>query len=149
MLKRLQLVAATGALLFLVPPATAAGQAEAQGVRLWSQNCGRCHNLRAATERTDREWVTIMAHMRARANLTRSTAEQILAFLQSTNLAAAASETPFAVAQGEMQTPSADGEAEASPRSESAWPRLHASLLGRVLPPPMRSMLGLPVAWYP
>lgn len=75
----------------LLPQMGAAQQSAADGVRLWSQNCGRCHNFRPAEERSDREWTTIVAHMRARANLTKSAAEAILAFLQSSNGAESAS----------------------------------------------------------
>ncbi len=73
------------AFLLLLPETGTAQQSAAEGVRLWSQNCGRCHNFRPAEERSDREWTTIVAHMRARANLTKSAAEAILAFLQSSN----------------------------------------------------------------
>lgn len=57
----------------------------AAGARVFSNNCGRCHNLRASTERTDQQWNVIVAHMRARANLTRSEAEAVRIFLQMTN----------------------------------------------------------------
>lgn len=57
----------------------------AEGGRLYGQTCGRCHNPRPSTERTDREWRTVMGHMRARANLSRSDARAILAFLRATN----------------------------------------------------------------
>jgi len=60
-------------------------QAMARGAQLYGQVCGRCHNARPANERTDREWRTIMLHMRARANLTKSDAGALLVFLQATN----------------------------------------------------------------
>lgn len=59
--------------------------AMARGGQLYGQTCARCHNLRPATERSDREWATIMLHMRARANLTKADTEAILVFLQATN----------------------------------------------------------------
>lgn len=62
------------------------GAAIAEGARIYSQTCGRCHAPRAATEHTDRGWATIMAHMRIRANLSRDAADAVLAFLQATNL---------------------------------------------------------------
>ncbi|MEX0599749.1 MAG: hypothetical protein WD423_06830 [Rhodothermales bacterium] len=55
------------------------------GARYWSQNCTRCHNARSPLERTDREWVTIVQHMRARGNLTRTEAVAVSAFLKSSN----------------------------------------------------------------
>lgn len=57
----------------------------AEGAVVYAQNCGRCHNARSPLERTDREWVTIVAHMRARGNLTKSQASQVLDFLQMAN----------------------------------------------------------------
>lgn len=57
----------------------------ARGARVYSTTCGRCHNLRPATERTDAEWVTIVAQMRARATMSRSDARAVLSFLQATN----------------------------------------------------------------
>lgn len=85
---KLPLVVLIGAVLLVALPMTSSAQqarSVADGVRLWSQNCGRCHNFRPAEERSDGEWAVIMSHMRVRANLTRSTAEAILAFLQTSN----------------------------------------------------------------
>lgn len=80
---------AIAATLAVLPVAATAQQPSAQdmarGAQLYGQVCARCHNPRPATERTDREWVTIMQHMRARANLTKADAGAILVFLQSTN----------------------------------------------------------------
>lgn len=59
--------------------------AVAEGAKLYGQNCVRCHSARSPMERTDREWVTIVNHMRARANLTRSQARALAVFLQQTN----------------------------------------------------------------
>lgn len=64
---------------------TAELQAQESGAELWGRTCTRCHNARAPNERTDREWTTIVQHMRARANLTRSEAGAILEFLQAAN----------------------------------------------------------------
>lgn len=58
----------------------------AEGARLWANNCVRCHNARSPLERNDREWLTIMNHMRARANLTKTEAAAITAYLQMVNL---------------------------------------------------------------
>lgn len=67
---------------------TDAAQAAAQmarGAKLWVATCNRCHDLRSPAERTDRQWATIVAHMRTRANLTEADAEAILVFLQASN----------------------------------------------------------------
>lgn len=66
-------------------PANDLSQWMAEGARVFANNCGRCHNLRASTERVDAQWDIIVAHMRARANLTRSEAEAVKIFLQMTN----------------------------------------------------------------
>lgn len=58
----------------------------AEGARLWANNCTRCHNARSPLERNDREWLTIMNHMRARANLTKTESAAITAYLQMINL---------------------------------------------------------------
>ena len=75
--------------LSLLPALATAQQPDpemmARGGQLYGQTCARCHNPRPATERSDRAWTTIVLHMRARANLTKSDAEAILAFLQATN----------------------------------------------------------------
>jgi hypothetical protein len=73
------------AMLIALPAAAFPQQSVADGVRLWSQNCGRCHNFRPAEERSDQDWATILSHMRVRANLKRSDTQAILAFLQSSN----------------------------------------------------------------
>lgn len=75
----------TAVLLVMSPLAGGELHAQASGAELWGSTCTRCHNGRAINERTDREWTTIVNHMRARANLTRSDARTILEFLQAAN----------------------------------------------------------------
>lgn len=58
----------------------------AKGAEVWAGTCMRCHNARPSAERTDAQWVTIVNHMRARANLTRTQARSVTVFLQATNL---------------------------------------------------------------
>lgn len=57
----------------------------AEGAQIYGRQCVRCHNARSPMERTDREWLTIVNHMRARANLTRAEARALVFFLQATN----------------------------------------------------------------
>lgn len=64
---------------------TTNGAAVAEGARVYGNMCGRCHNPRSPLEHTDRAWVTIANHMRARGNLTGTEVRQVLAFLQATN----------------------------------------------------------------
>lgn len=79
--------------LFLLPLAGLTGPSAAEvekpdlttGARLWRQNCGRCHNLRPAAERSDRQWEIIVGHMRLRANLTGADSRAILEFLKASN----------------------------------------------------------------
>lgn len=77
------------ALVLLLPVSAEAQQDPAkigEGALVYAANCSRCHSPRSGTERTDDEWVAIIAHMRARGNLTKSQAGAVLAFLQATNL---------------------------------------------------------------
>lgn len=79
---------AVAVLVGLLQPADGAAQQGEQvreGARLYGQTCTRCHNPRPPTERTDRDWSTIMGHMRTRANLSKSDTRAILTFLQATN----------------------------------------------------------------
>lgn len=98
---------------FLLPGTAAELQAQRSGAELWGTTCTRCHNARPVSERTDREWATIVNHMRARANLTKSGAQAILEFLQATN------------------APEAGAVSQASPEAATAsedrdWPRTTA-----------------------
>ncbi|VAW75993.1 hypothetical protein MNBD_GAMMA12-2660 [hydrothermal vent metagenome] len=56
-----------------------------RGAKLWSDVCGHCHNIRAADELRDDQWVTTAFHMRIRAGLTGQETRDVLAFLTSSN----------------------------------------------------------------
>lgn len=77
--------AALALALLPAPGAAQAATGMAEGAKLYGENCMRCHTARSPMERTDREWVTIVNHMRARANLRRSEARAVITFLQATN----------------------------------------------------------------
>lgn len=53
-----------------------------QGAEIWRTTCYRCHNRRPATEFSSEEWAVLVDHMRTRANLTRTEADAVTAFLQ-------------------------------------------------------------------
>jgi len=101
--------------VFLAAPAAARAQVDplliGEGAQVWANTCGRCHNIRPPTERTDAQWATILMHMRARANLTRHQADAVLAYLQATNTAetsttaAAPAEKPDARARSGEHVP--------------------------------------------
>lgn len=59
-----------------------------RGAEVYSRQCQRCHVPRSPGERGDREWIMIMQHMQARANLTRDRARAALAFLLASNRSA-------------------------------------------------------------
>lgn len=82
-------MALAGAALLAAPSEAAAQDPMqlAKGAEVWAQNCTRCHIARPSTERSDRDWLTIVAHMRARANLTRAEADAVAGFLIATNSA--------------------------------------------------------------
>lgn len=83
-------ILATAVAMLLLPPHSEAQQVDPAliglGARVYSETCARCHNARSGTERTDAEWVVIVGHMRARANMPKTRADAVLAFLQATNL---------------------------------------------------------------
>ena len=56
----------------------------AQGAKVYSENCGRCHNARPAEEYTKREWSVVIPHMRAKSHMTGKEALAVEAFLAST-----------------------------------------------------------------
>ena len=79
------------AFVFLSSPGFAAGQAgktdplqihagQKRGLRI-----ARCHNLASPKELTDEEWHVSVTHMRVRANLPGSVADDIIAFLKASN----------------------------------------------------------------
>lgn len=57
----------------------------AEGSKVWSENCTRCHNMRSPTDLRDDQWVTTMFHMRIRAGLTGQEARDVLTFMQNSN----------------------------------------------------------------
>lgn len=99
-------------------PTSIAGQDMAdfaEGARLYGQHCIRCHTARSPTERSDQEWVTIVNHMRARANLPKSQAVALRTFLQTTNVpetvvATAAMTSPPAAPSTDTEIADATGE---------------------------------------
>jgi len=54
-------------------------------VQLWSDNCGRCHNVRPPEEFSGAQWEVLVHHMRTRANLTGAEAREIVKFLQASS----------------------------------------------------------------
>ncbi len=64
------------------PAAAKAEKKKLSGSDLYAMHCNRCHPERYATERTAKEWKTIMLHMRVRANLPAEQAKAILKYLQ-------------------------------------------------------------------
>lgn len=57
----------------------------ARGAKAWSENCGRCHNLRDPKEFSDKNWHIIVNHMRTLAPLPGGMARDIRAFLERSN----------------------------------------------------------------
>ncbi len=56
-----------------------------RGARLYSENCGRCHNPRGPGEFSDAHWPLIITHMRVIAGLPGDQARAIEQFLVATN----------------------------------------------------------------
>ena len=55
------------------------------GLKLWEQNCSRCHNSPSPAFFSDAEWDVVGAHMRVRAYLTKKETDEIVNFLKSIN----------------------------------------------------------------
>lgn len=55
------------------------------GLKLWEQNCSRCHNSPSPGFFSDAEWDVVGSHMRVRAYLTGKEAGEIIKFLKSIN----------------------------------------------------------------
>ena len=101
-------MAAAFALLGAAPAAAQSAADVARGAELYARTCNRCHDARSPMERTDRQWATIMAHMRTRANLTKEEADAIMAFLQATN-APEGGQSASALEPGDMHPASSKG----------------------------------------
>lgn len=80
-----------------------------KGAKVWSENCGRCHNIRDARELRDDQWVTTAFHMRIRAGLTGQETRDVLAFLISTNNAARKNVIPPATVAAGAGNPTLSG----------------------------------------
>lgn len=63
--------------------ASTAEIASKSGSKLWSENCGRCHNSPSPASFNAEQWETIGMHMQIRANLTAEETDKIVAFLKS------------------------------------------------------------------
>lgn len=58
---------------------------QTSGLKLWEQNCSRCHNSPSPASFSDAEWDVVGAHMRVRAYLTGKETDEIVKFLKSIN----------------------------------------------------------------
>ncbi|HEC13321.1 MAG TPA: c-type cytochrome [Acidiferrobacteraceae bacterium] len=56
-----------------------------RGAKVWSNNCGRCHNIRDARELRDDQWFSTAFHMRIRGGLTGQETRDTIAFLTASN----------------------------------------------------------------
>lgn len=71
----------------------AAGRAQAppdmaafgRGAKAWADNCMRCHAMRDPKSLNDKQWATVVVHMRLRAGLDGQAARDITQFLQGSN----------------------------------------------------------------
>lgn len=77
--------------------------AVARGAKAWADHCGRCHNLRSPSELNAELWDVSVQHMRVRANLPGSVADDIKLFLMSS---VAANAQTSGSAQANLSLPS-------------------------------------------
>ena len=57
----------------------------ARGAKLYSDNCGRCHNARGSRLLPDRHWRAVVQHMRVIGGIPGDQARDIEAFLRASN----------------------------------------------------------------
>lgn len=84
-MKRFILLAAILTFAAFAPVSRVFAQDLSTGARVYSDNCGRCHNPRAPGEFSDRAWSVIVHHMHARGYLTASDTAAVLVFLRASN----------------------------------------------------------------
>lgn len=70
-----------------------------QGAKTWSENCGRCHNIRGPRELRDDQWISTVFHMRIRAGLTGQESRDVLTFLQGSNTQKTGTVTPVVLSK--------------------------------------------------
>lgn len=56
-----------------------------KGLEKWKNTCSRCHEMRDPKEFSDRQWKTVVTHMKIRAGLTGQDARDILAYFKNSN----------------------------------------------------------------
>ena len=95
----------------LEPEAADPGQLIAAGAEVYGNNCARCHNARAAAEKNDLDWNLVVAHMRARANLTGSQTRSVQAFLAMVNMPSGGEDGDFSDETTEP-SPALDGSSD-------------------------------------
>ncbi len=75
--------------VLLAVPGLASAQNSADAVgrggQIYAMVCDNCHNMRLPNEYDPEEWTVIVMHMRTRADLTKSEAESVAAFLREVN----------------------------------------------------------------
>jgi hypothetical protein len=73
------------AIIYTVNAQSKAEPQSAGGAFLWARDCGRCHNLIAPADFSDRQWEILVHNMRDMGDLAAEDAKKILSFLQSAN----------------------------------------------------------------
>jgi len=61
-------------------PAVVSGKS---GAQIWSENCGRCHNIRSPSSYNAVQWEVAVHDMRVRANLTGEEQRKVTEFLKA------------------------------------------------------------------
>ena len=77
----------------------------ADGAKLYSENCARCHNPRPASDYSKKEWSVVMPHMREKAHMTGKEALAVEAFLASTLTSEVRNEMKLAVNSRQTKPP--------------------------------------------
>jgi len=77
------IIAVTGILLIVIMNSCVESQQvrAKTGVKLWAENCQRCHNTPTPNTFSHEQWITIGMHMQTRAQITDTERDKIVAFL--------------------------------------------------------------------
>jgi len=77
------IIAMSGILLMVIMNSCVESQQvrDKTGVKLWAENCQRCHNTPTPNTFSHEQWITIGMHMQTRAQITDTERDKIVAFL--------------------------------------------------------------------
>lgn len=89
-MKRILIILASAMALLLFAAVQSNAEEQIIGAKVYSDNCGRCHQPRAPSEYSDQSWDIIIHHMHVRGYLTSAETKAVTKYLQQNNFRRAA-----------------------------------------------------------